>query len=202
MISRAVDKKTKKWMTQLTEEVLSTRAELTLARIEKRWDNEALHQEKKRRKKGKKLMEEFKAQEGASAILFSPGKVQKAVELKERREQAIFEEDREKKLNMQEKAAQKAPKEQEARRKRSDRAMAAQVAKAQKQAERLKAKEAKEAQTRLKEQFKACASRSRGRPKKQSKALVAASRNTEREIELEVKQNYHQTNEVQVVKPR
>jgi hypothetical protein len=32
-------------MTQLTEEVLSTRAELTLARIEKRRDNEALHQE-------------------------------------------------------------------------------------------------------------------------------------------------------------
>jgi hypothetical protein len=62
--------------------------------------------------------------------------------------------------------------------------MAAQVreeAKVQKQAERLKAKEAKEAQTRLKEQSMASASRSRGRPKKQPKALVAASRNTERE---------------------
>jgi len=50
MVSRAVDKKTKKWMTQLTEEVLSTRAELTLARIEKRRATEALQQEKKRRK--------------------------------------------------------------------------------------------------------------------------------------------------------
>jgi hypothetical protein len=61
MISRAVDKKTKKWMTQLTKEVLSTRAELTLARIEKRRATEALNQEKKRRKKGKKLIEEFRA---------------------------------------------------------------------------------------------------------------------------------------------
>lgn len=57
MVSRAVDKKTKKWMTQLTEEVLSTRAELRLARIEVRRATEALHQEKKRKKKGKKVME-------------------------------------------------------------------------------------------------------------------------------------------------
>ena len=35
MISITADKKTKKWMTQLTEEVLSTKAKLTLARIEK-----------------------------------------------------------------------------------------------------------------------------------------------------------------------
>jgi hypothetical protein len=132
----------------------------------------------------KKLMEEFRAQEGASAILFSTGKVQKAVELKERREQAILEGDREKQLRIQEKAAQKALEEQEARRKRSDRAMAAQAreeAKAQKQADRLKAKEAKEAQTKLKEQSKASASRSTGRSKKQPKALVSASKNTERE---------------------
>jgi hypothetical protein len=36
-------------------------------------------------------MEEFRAQEGASAILFSPSKVQKAIELKERREQAALD---------------------------------------------------------------------------------------------------------------
>jgi hypothetical protein len=184
MISRAVDKKTKKWMTQLTEEVLSTRAELTLARIEERRASEALHQEKKRRKKGKKLMEEFRAQEGASAILFSPSKVQKAIELKERREQAVLEEDHEKQLRIQEKAAQKALKEQEAQRKRTDRVIAAQAreeAKAQKQADRLKAKEAREAQTKLKEQSKASASRSRRWPKKHRKAPVAASKNRELE---------------------
>jgi ribosomal protein L25 (general stress protein Ctc) len=184
MISRAVDKKTKKWMTQLTEEVLSTRAELTLARIEKRRATEALYQEKKRRKKGKKLMEEFRAQEGASAILFSPSKVQKAIELKERSEQAALDETHEKQLRIQERAAQKALKEQEAQRKRSDRATAAQAkeeANAQKQADRLKAKEAKEAQTRLKEQSKTSVSRSRGRPKKQPKAPVAASKNRELE---------------------
>ncbi|KAK4895214.1 hypothetical protein LTR49_028291 [Elasticomyces elasticus] len=184
MISRAVDKKTKKRMTQLTEEVLSTRAELTLARIERRRATEAVHQEKRRRKKGKKLMSEFRAQEGASAILFSHSKVQKAIELKERREQAVLEEDHEKHLRIQGKAAQKAFKKQEAQRKRTDRAIAAQAreeAEAQKQADRLKAKEAREAQTKLKEQSKASASRSRTRPKKQRKAPVAAGKDTELE---------------------
>ena len=61
-----------------------------------------------------KLMEEFKAQEGTSAVLFSPGKVQKAIELKARREQAVLQEEREKQLRIQEKAALKAHKEQEA----------------------------------------------------------------------------------------
>jgi hypothetical protein len=184
MISRAVDKKTKTWTTQLTEEVLSTRAELTLARIEKRRAIEALHQEKKRRKKGMKLMEEFRAQEGANATLFSPSKVQKAIELKELREQAALDENHEKQLRIQEKAAQKALKEQEAQRKRTDRAIAAQAreeAKAQKQADRLKAKDAREAQTKLKEQSKASASRSRRRPKKNRKAPVATSKNRELE---------------------
>lgn len=191
MISRAVDKKTKKWMAQLTEEVLSTRAELMLARIEKRRSTEALHQEKKRKKKGKKLMEEFRAQEGASAILFSPSKVQKAIELKDRREQAVLEENHDKQLRIQEKAAQKALKEQEAQRKRTDRAIAAQAreeAKAQKQADRLKAKEAKEAQTKLKEQSKASANRSRRSPRKRRKAPVAAIENTELETEEVPKQ--------------
>jgi ribosomal protein L25 (general stress protein Ctc) len=71
-----------------------------------------LEHEKKRRKKGKKLMEEFRAQEGASAILFSPSKAQKAIELKERREQATLDENHEKQLRIQEKAAQKTLKEQ------------------------------------------------------------------------------------------
>lgn len=177
MISRTVDRKSKKWMTRLTEEVLSTKAELTLARIENRRATEALHHEKKRRKKGNQLMEKFRAQEGASATLFRPGKVQKAIELKERREQAILEEDRERRLETQEKAAQKALKEQEAQQKKIDKVMAAQPreqAKAQKQADRLKAKEAKEAQTKLKQQSKAFASRSGRRLKEQREAPVTA----------------------------
>jgi len=181
-ISRTADKKTKKWMAQLTEEVLSTKAKLTLARIEKRRAIGALHHEKKRRKKGMKLMEEFKAQEGTSAVLFSPGKVQKAIELKERREQAVLEEEREKQLRIQEKAALKARKEQEAQRKRFDRAMAAQArqeAKAQKQADRLKAKEAKEAQAELKKQSKASSSGSRRESKKQREAPVVAVNSTD-----------------------
>jgi hypothetical protein len=97
-------------------------------------------------------MEEFRAQEGASAILFSPSKVQKAIELKERREQAVEERYHEKQLKAQGEAVQKALKEQEAQRKRSEKATAAQAreeVKVQKQANRLKAKEGKEAQNKL-----------------------------------------------------
>jgi hypothetical protein len=92
-------------------------------------------------------MEEFRAQEGASAILFSPSKVQKAIELKERREQAVEERYHEKQLKAQGEAVQKALKEQEAQRKRSEKAR--EEAKVQKQADRLKAKEGKEAQNKL-----------------------------------------------------
>jgi hypothetical protein len=127
MISRAVDKNTKKWMTQLTEDVLNTRAELTLARIEERKATEALHQEKKRRKRGKKPLEEFRAREGTSAVLFSPSKVQNAKELKWLRAQAVQEAYHEKQLKIQDKAAQKALKGQEVQQKRSDRAVAAQA---------------------------------------------------------------------------
>jgi hypothetical protein len=81
------------------------------------------------------LIEEFRAQEGTGAVLFSPGKAQKVIDLKGRREQAVLEKEREKQLWINEKAAVKALKEQEAQRKRFDRAMTAQArqeAKAQK----------------------------------------------------------------------
>ncbi|KAK5110696.1 hypothetical protein LTR85_000739 [Meristemomyces frigidus] len=182
MISSAVDKKTKVWMTQLTEEVLSTRAELTLASIDKREATEALHQEKKRGKRGKKLMGDFRALEVRS---------RKAVELKERRGQAVEERYQEKQLKIQEKAAQKAVKEQEAQRKRSDRAMAAQArveAKAQKQADRLMAKEAKEAQKQLEIQSKASVSKPRERPREQLVAPVVTVEEDELEIGVVSKQ--------------
>jgi hypothetical protein len=43
-------------------------------------------------------MEEFRAEESAITILFSPSKVQKGIELKECREQAVLGEDHENQL--------------------------------------------------------------------------------------------------------
>ena len=102
MISRAVDKKPQKWMTQLTEEVSSTRADLTLAKIG-RLSRLCIRRGSVGRE-GKKLMEEFRAREGTSAIVFSLSKVQKSIELKEFREQAVQERYSEKQLKIQEKA--------------------------------------------------------------------------------------------------
>jgi hypothetical protein len=40
-----------------------------------------------KRKRGRKLMEQFRAEEGSGAILFSPKKVRAALELQEQRKQ-------------------------------------------------------------------------------------------------------------------
>jgi hypothetical protein len=48
---------------------------------------EALRHEKKKRKRGKKLIEQFRADEGSESILLGPGKVKAALEPQDRREQ-------------------------------------------------------------------------------------------------------------------
>lgn len=48
---------------------------------------EALRHKKKKRKRGKKLIKQFRAKEGSGSILFSPSKVRAALELQDRREQ-------------------------------------------------------------------------------------------------------------------
>ena len=75
IINQTVDKKTKKVIKRLSDDLHSSRAELVLERLAKQKATEALRHEKKKRKRGRKLMEQFRAEEGSGAILFSPGKV-------------------------------------------------------------------------------------------------------------------------------
>ena len=55
--------------------------ENVLLKAENKGMREALHNEKKRRKRGKALFEEFRAQEGEGALFFSPAKIQAAKDL-------------------------------------------------------------------------------------------------------------------------
>ncbi|KAK4937385.1 hypothetical protein LTR28_009856 [Elasticomyces elasticus] len=87
-VNRSVNKKTKKLLSKLTDELLSTKAQLALAKLEKKKAVEALRAAQKKHKRGKKLMEEFRASEGSGAVVFSPSKVRKLLDLQKAREQA------------------------------------------------------------------------------------------------------------------
>jgi hypothetical protein len=87
VVNTTVDRKTKKIIKRLSDDLQRSRAEATLERLGKQKAVEALRHGKKKRKRGKKLMEQFRAEEGSGAIIFSPGKVRAALELQEQREQ-------------------------------------------------------------------------------------------------------------------
>ena len=80
------DKKTRELLSWLQNELLSTKAKLTLAQIEKKRALEALRASKKQHKRGKKLMEEFRSRQSTGAIVFSPRKFKEFQELSESRE--------------------------------------------------------------------------------------------------------------------
>lgn len=185
VVNQTVDRKAKKYIKRLSDDLLSTKAKLALEELSKHKLTEALRHEKKKRKRGKKLIEQFRAQEGTGAILFSPQKVQAALELQEQREQDMEQLKKDKVLKAQEKAALKLQKEQEAQQKQIDRAVAAAArkeAEALKKAQKAQEKEAKKAQQQLKLDLKAARRRLRTMPKGQPVVLEAVAVVEEPEI--------------------
>lgn len=136
-------------MKRLSDDLQTSRAEATLEKLGRQKAIEALRHEKKKRKRGRKLMEQFRAEEGSGAILFSPEKVRAALELQEQREQEKVQEKAEKETRAQERALVKVQKQQEVQRRRDERAMARtarNAAEALKKAQRTAEKEARRAQ--------------------------------------------------------
>jgi hypothetical protein len=123
IINQTVDKKTKKVIKRLSNDLYSSRAELVLERLAKQKAIEALRHEKKKRKRGRKLIEQFRAEEGSGAILFSPGKVRAALKLQEQREQEKEQDKEEKQIRAQGRALAKIQKQQEAQKRRDDRSL-------------------------------------------------------------------------------
>ena len=170
IINKTVDRKTKKVLKRLSDDLQKSRAEAILERLSKQQAMEALRHEKKKRKRGKKLIEQFRADEGSGAILFSPGKVRAALELQDQREKEKEQERENREQRVQERALEKVRKDQEAQKRREDRAMAQaarKAAEALKKTQREAERSAKRAQRQATLTLKAQNNRPRGRPKKQ-----------------------------------
>ena len=149
IINKTVDEKTKKMMERLIDDLQTSRAQATLERLGRQKAIEALRHEKKKRKRGRKLMEQFRAEEGSGAILFSPKKVRAALELQEQREQERVQEKANKETRIQDRALAKIQKQQAIQRRREEKAMARNArnaAEALRKAQRIEDKEAKRAQ--------------------------------------------------------
>jgi hypothetical protein len=174
IVNTTVDRKTKKMIKRLSDDLQRSRAEATLERLGKQKAVEALRHEKKKRKRGKKLMEQFRAEEGSGAIIFSPGKVRAALELQEQREQEKEQGRQDKEARTLQRALAKAQKQQEVQKRREDRAMARdarKAAEALKKAQRSSEKEAKRAQKHAELEAKAMNRKERGRPGKKKAPL-------------------------------
>jgi hypothetical protein len=166
IVNTTVDRKTKKVIKRLSDDLQRSRAEAVLERLGKQKAVEALRHEKKKRKRGKKLMEQFRAEEGSGAIIFSPSKVRAALELQEQREQEKEQDRQDKEARTLQRALAKAQKQQEVQKRREDRAMARnarKAAEALKRAERSSEKEAKRAQKQAELEAKAMNGKERGR---------------------------------------
>jgi hypothetical protein len=149
IINKTVDQKTKKMMKKLSDDLQTSRAEATLERLGRQKAIEALRHEKKKRKRGRKLMEQFRAEEGSGAILFSPKKVRAALELQAQREQEKVQEKADKDTRVQERALAKVQKRQAVQRRREEKAIARNArntAEALRKAQRIADRKAKGAQ--------------------------------------------------------
>jgi superfamily II DNA or RNA helicase len=111
-----------------------------------------VNHDNKKKKKNKKLMDEFRAQEGSAAIFLSPTKIQDFRDLNERREQAKVDEQASKQLAKNERESKKIAKQEEAKRKKQERAkqqVAKKAAEAAAKASKEQAKEAANASKQL-----------------------------------------------------
>jgi hypothetical protein len=146
------DAQSQRVVESLSKTCLSLAARCKLAEDREQGYLEALNNEKKKRKRGRPLMEEFRAQEGSGVMFLSPSKILKARELQDAKVAAKEQEAQEKVQKAQERADQKTQKKLEAQRKRADRVARAAARKTEaalKKAQEEAQKEAKKAQRQL-----------------------------------------------------
>ena len=169
-VNGSTDRRTRKLLSKLTGELLSTKAQLTLAKLEKKKALDALRAVQKKQKRGKKLMEEFRASEDCGAVVFSPSKVRKLLDLHKAREQAKEQQKADKALKAQRAVAAKEFKARETQQRKYDRAVASAARKradVDAKAARKATKEALRAQKLREKSLKVASRRPRGEVAKQ-----------------------------------
>jgi 1-deoxy-D-xylulose 5-phosphate reductoisomerase len=135
VFNESVDGKTKKLLSRLTCELLSTISHLTLAKLEEKRAFDALRVAQKKHKRSKKLMGEFRASEDRGVVVFTSSKVRKLLDLQKAREQAKEQQKVDKALKAQQIVAAKELKARETQKREDDR-LAASAARKKAAAER------------------------------------------------------------------
>ena len=153
----------------LADAYLGASARATLAEEREQGLLESVNAKKEKRKRGRPLTQQLRAEEGLGVLFFSPSKIARARELAATQEAAKDDEALDRLLQAQDKAQQKAQNELEAEHRRKDRAARAAARKAEealKKAQKAHQKEAREAQQQLQTESKTAQRRLRGRPPK------------------------------------
>ena len=141
-----------KYQRKLENTVLSLHSDKVFLQREVAGLKATIFHEQKRRKRGKKLIEEFRAEEGQGALFISPSKIQAIRDLEARREQAKVDEQATKQLAKDERELNKIAKQKEDQIKRQQRVKdkaAKEVAQAAAKAAKEQAKEANNASKQL-----------------------------------------------------
>lgn len=172
------DREMQRTLEKLGDTVLGLSAKLTLSRLRNKQLDAAFRQEKKKRKRQKKVVEELRSSEGSGTLIMSPTKIQRARDIEMSREQDKEQLRRDRELRAQERAKEKARKQEEAQRRREGRAVASaarKTAAAEKKASRAKEKADKMASKQLETQPSVSIRRPRGRPKKQTAPKIVTA---------------------------
>ena len=106
---------------KLQNTVMSLQSQVTFLQNENAGLKATVFHKQKRRKRGKKLIEEFRGQEGQAALFLSPSKIQVVRDLEARREQAKLDEQASKQLTKDDRKAKKVAKQEETERNRQQR---------------------------------------------------------------------------------
>jgi hypothetical protein len=166
IVNQVVEQKTKKLLSKTSDELISEKAKNKILMIENKKAIGALRHVKKQKTRGKKLMEESRSREQIAAIVFSPSKVKKCLELEASRGQAKEQLKLDKVLKAAQRESAKEPKAQEVQQKRDDRVAALAAKKeaaAVEKATKAAIRTAKRAQKQLEKDSKVKKKVSRGR---------------------------------------
>jgi hypothetical protein len=144
----------------LGDTLLHLTTQIELLQIENDGLRQAIINEKKKRKRGKTLMEEFRAESESQATFFSPTKIKRAQELQKYREQEKQRATTQKQQEKLQRDILRQEKEQEIKHRRQmriEQKEARALVRAQKQQEQQDKKEAREAERQLQQEAKAVA---------------------------------------------
>lgn len=190
-INETVDKRTKKYLQNANREMSSMQAELTLTKETVNGLKYAFDREKKHTKRGKKLIEQHRADKGSGHLIFGPEGVAELLRLQTTREEAKELASKAKEAAVVAKALEKAEKEAEVQQRRIERMEAAKVKAAEKASEKgqkAAEREAKKAQKQLETEQKAFNRGQRGLSKHQPVLVDVVDEEEEEEIVVKVEE--------------